>query len=276
MTVLGISASSRPRGNTDTLVRRALQGAEAQGAETSFVRLGDYELEPCHGCMACVFKGEECRIKDRFPAFLDELRWADAVVLGSPAYVLGATGVVKNLQDRLIRYGMTREFTGRLGVAVVAAGVRGWTPFSLSQVALMFLFLGMPVVDQFIGYAQGPGEIVFDEGALARAFRAGAALGRGDGRYLGDEGSCPICHFDLISVGEPDGPRCVLCDLPGELRDGGGGLRLEPRPGAEPRLGSALTGHHFRENVLPSGPRFKARLRETRRKLRELGLGGEK
>lgn len=276
MNVLGLGASCRPLGNSELLVRRALQGAEAEGAETRFLRLSEFLTLPCHGCMACIFKGQACAVKDRLSEVVDAFGWADAVVLGAPAYVLGANSVVKNLQDRMIRYGMTREFAGKLGVAVVAAGVPDWTPFSLPQVSLLFLMLGMPVVDQFIGLAQGPGEVVFQPQALDRALRAGAALGRGEAAYLGEEGACPVCHLDAVSVSGVDGPRCLLCDLPGELRAEGGRLRLVPREGAQPRLGEARVAHHYQERVLPSGPRFKQRLREIRRIQETLGLGGER
>ena len=39
MKILGISASQRKWGNTDILIQHVLRGAEAQGAETTFLRL---------------------------------------------------------------------------------------------------------------------------------------------------------------------------------------------------------------------------------------------
>lgn len=265
MQILGLSASDRPWGNTDLLVHHALRAAAGEGAQTRFLRLTDLELGPCRGCMACVFKDRDCVQDDRLPEVLDALRWADGVVLGSPTYVLGATAVVKNLQDRLIRFGVAREFVGRPGVAVAAAGVRGWEPFALPQLCLTFLFLGMPVVDQFVGYAQGPGEVLDDRAACVRAAEAGRALGRGEREYRGDPGACPVCHLDLVT-GMPDGTaRCTLCDLAGHWEAGGRGARaFRPEPGAEPRWSEARMRHHFREMILPSGPRFKSRIREIR------------
>lgn len=265
MKILGISASARAWGNTDLLVHHALRGAEGEGAEVRFLRLTDLELGPCKGCMACVFKGVDCVQGDRFPELLEALRWADGLALGSPTYVLGATAVVKNLQDRLIRFGVVRELLGRPGVALAAAGVPGWEPFALPQVSLTFLFLGMPVVDQFVGYAQGPGEILDDEAACRRAGEAGGALGRGETVYRGEPGTCPVCHLDLVA-GLPDGTaRCTLCDLPGVWEAGHGGTRsFRPDPAAEPRWSEAMMRHHFVDKILPSGPRFKGRLREIR------------
>lgn len=275
-TILGISASARPWGNTDLLVRHALRGAEAAGARTRFLRVSDLELGPCRGCMACVFRDRDCVQDDRFPEFLEAFREADGVALGSPAYVLGATAAVKNLQDRMIRFGLAREFVGRPGLALAAAGVPGWEPFTLAQVGLTFLFLGMPLVDQVLGYGQGPGEVLDDEAACRRAREGGEALGRGETGYRGPPGACPVCRLDLVG-GRPDGgARCLLCDLPGawEAPDGAGSRRFRPDPGAEPRWSEASMRRHFAERILPSGPRFRARLRELRARVDAFREGG--
>lgn len=264
MRVLGVSASAREWGNTDLLVRHALAGAAAHGAETRFLRLTDLDLKPCKGCMSCVFKGRDCGVPDRLPEFLESLRWADALALGAPAYVLGANAPLKNLQDRLIGFGVRREFVGKPGLALAAAGVPGWVPFTLPQVALTFLFLGMPVIDQFVGFGQGPGEILFDEGALARARRGGEALASGARDFVGDPGACPTCHFDLVTT-RPDGSAfCPLCDLPGRWGEAAGRPELVPDRGVEPRWSEGTIREHFVDKILPSGPRFKARLREIK------------
>ncbi len=275
MNVLGLSASARSWGNTDILVRLVLRGAAQEGAETRFLKLTDLDLGPCRGCMACVFRDRDCVQEDRFGEFLSAMRWADAVVLGSPCYVLGATAVVKNLHDRMIRFGMRREFAGRPGVAVAAAGVPGWEPLVLSQVSMFFLFLGMPVVDQFVGHAQGPGEVLDDPGACERALAAGRALARGETAYRGDPGTCPVCRLNLVVTRGDGTAYCVLCDLPGRWQPEGGRVVFEPEEGAEPRWSEAVMRRHFDERILPSGPRFKARLREIRSRVETLRNGGE-
>lgn len=271
MNVLGVSASCRSWGNTDLLVQHALGGARGEGAETRFLRLTDLELRPCTGCMACVFKDRDCALDDGLELFLEALRWADAVVLGSPTYVLGATGTLKTLQDRMIRFGIAREFVGRPGLAVAAAGVPGWEPYALPQVSLFFLFLGMPVVDQFVGYAQGPGEVLDDRAACERAVKGGAALAGGETGYRGRAGSCPVCHFDQVTM-RPDGSaECTLCALPGHWNTGG----FQPAAGAEPRWSEAMLRHHFVDKILPSGTRFKQRSRELRKRVEAFRSGGE-
>ena len=283
MHVLGISASSRRWGNTDLLVHHVLAGARRVGAETSVVRLADVELAPCTGCMRCVFGDRDCVIDDGYHDVLLAMRGADAIVLGSPVYLLGAATLVKLLHERLLRFATSaREFVGRPGVAVAAAGRPGYEPFALPQIATVFLSLGMPVVDQFVGYGQGPGEVLGDEAARARATAAGAALARGDVAFRGEPGTCPSCHFDLVSLEAGGKGRCPLCGLPGIWESGGGatgdhapgesaevaGALDAPRfvfdPGAQSRWAEEPVHNHFYESLLPSRDRFREHRDEIR------------
>lgn len=274
MNVLGLSASPRTWGNSDVLVRHALRGAEGRGACTRFLRLGELPLLPCTGCLACVFRRRQCRLEDGLAPLLEAWRAADAVVLASPAYVLGSTGVVKTLQDRLIRFGHSREFAGKPAVVIAAAGVPGWEPFALPQLAQLFLFLGMPVVDQFVGYAQGPGEIVGDSAVLERAVRAGEALASGEREFRGEPGACPVCRFDLVTLRTDGSAYCPLCDLPGSWVRSAAGMRFEPAPGAEARWSESRLRSHFEEKIIPSRKRYKARSAEIRAALEIFRAGG--
>jgi multimeric flavodoxin WrbA len=278
--ILGISASSRQWGNTDLLVHHVLAGARREGAETSVVRLADLELAPCTGCMRCVFGNRDCVIDDGYHEVLRAMRGADAIVLGSPTYLLGAATLVKLLHERLLRFATSaREFVGRPGVAVTAAGRPGYEPFALPQIATVFLSLGMPVVDQFVGYGQGPGEVLGDEAALARATGAGAALARGDVAFRGDPGACPSCHFDLVTLMADGRGRCPLCDLPGTWELGVAGARTPAAlgaasapaaphfvadPDAQSRWAEDRVRGHLQESLLPSRDRFREHRHEIR------------
>lgn len=286
MHVLGISASSRHWGNTDLLVHHALAGAREAGARTEFVRLADLELRPCTGCMRCVFGNRDCVIDDGYHDVLRAMRGADAIVLGSPAYLLGAATLVKLLHERLLRFATsTREFVGRPGIAVAAAGRPGYEPFTLPQIATVFLSLGMLVVDQFLGYGQGPGEVLGDEPALTRATAAGAALAGGEVAFRGDPGACPSCHFDLVTLKAGGRGHCPLCDLPGTWNVGGVGTGAPALGGAAGEVGASAppavphfvadpdmhsrwaedrVRGHFQESLLPSRDRFREHRNEIR------------
>ncbi|MFH1491579.1 MAG: flavodoxin family protein, partial [Pseudomonadota bacterium] len=63
MKVLGIYGSPRKKGNTDQLLDRALEGAEAEGAEVTRVYARDLKMSGCIECGGCDKTGQ-CVVKD--------------------------------------------------------------------------------------------------------------------------------------------------------------------------------------------------------------------
>ena len=272
MKILGISASYRKWGNTDILVRHALKGASAEGAETRFLRLTDLEIHQCTGCFACMLKSVDCVQDDRFPALLEAMRCADGVILGSPVYLLCSAGSIQTMIPRFFRMGYTEEFKGKPGLALVAAGGPGWDTFAVPQVSLFFRFLGMPVVDHVVGHGQGPGEIFYDEQACVRAVEGGAGLARGETKFRGRPGTCPECHFDLVVTRSDGNACCVLCDLFGQWVEEGGARRFEPDPGECSRIGPGEMRKHFEESILTSAERFRSRRQDIRERLKRFQI----
>jgi multimeric flavodoxin WrbA len=265
--VLGISASHLKWGNTDILVHHVLQGAAEEGAEIRFLRLTDFAIRQCRGCLSCLLKNRDCTIGDDFSGILDALREADGVALGSPIQILFAAGSLQMLIPRLFRQGYTGELSGKPGVALVVGGMPGWEGWALSQVVLFFLSLGMPVLDRFIGYGQGPGEIFYDTKTCNRALEAGKAMARGETAYRGDSGTCPVCHCDFVFTRVDGLPHCMLCDLPGQWVGEGNARRFIPLEGSRSRWEDEQIRKHFEDLILPSGKRFEDRKEEIRGKL---------
>jgi multimeric flavodoxin WrbA len=79
MKIVGLIRSYRKLGNTEVLIKEALIEAQRRGAQVSSLRLTDLRIDPCKGCMACVFKLEDCLIPDRWCTFLFVLLESDAV-----------------------------------------------------------------------------------------------------------------------------------------------------------------------------------------------------
>lgn len=102
-TVLGIVGSPRRGGNTDVLVKAALEGAERAGARTEVIYLADLSIGECDGCHAC-WGGDRCSKRDDMSALYERLARADAFVLGTPVYWYGPTGLLKLFIDRLVYF----------------------------------------------------------------------------------------------------------------------------------------------------------------------------
>jgi multimeric flavodoxin WrbA len=97
--VVGIVSSPRKEMNTDTLVTKALEGAQSIGAETEKIYLNDLEIKPCQACDR--FPAPDyCFYRDGMEKIYDVLATADALVIGAPAYFGSFSAQLKLLIDR--------------------------------------------------------------------------------------------------------------------------------------------------------------------------------
>ena len=99
ITVMGIAGSPRRNGNSTTLLRSVLKGAESKGARTEIVHLNDLVFKGCQGCKTCS-PGGHCVVKDALTPLFAALKLADIWVLASPIYFDGICGQVKQFFDR--------------------------------------------------------------------------------------------------------------------------------------------------------------------------------
>lgn len=106
MKVMAINGSPRKNWNTDTLLKKVLDGAASAGAETEMVYLYDLIFRGCVSCMACKLRKEprpcRCIQKDDLTEILDRIHEADAVVLGSPIYFSEVTGELRSFFERFL------------------------------------------------------------------------------------------------------------------------------------------------------------------------------
>jgi multimeric flavodoxin WrbA len=104
MKVLGIYASPRKGGNSDTLLDEAMKAIHASAPEAEFtsLRASDLELKACNACMDC-FRTYKCSIKDDdFGRVFKDLMEADIVIISTPIYFMGPPSPLKALIDRCL------------------------------------------------------------------------------------------------------------------------------------------------------------------------------
>ena len=104
MKVVAINGSPRKKWNTATLLEKALGGAASEGAETEMIHLYDLNFKGCISCFACKLKDGKsygkCAMKDDLTPLLEKLEDADAVILGSPIYLMSHTGEMRSFMER--------------------------------------------------------------------------------------------------------------------------------------------------------------------------------
>lgn len=106
MKIMLFNGSPRKEWNTAAMLKSALEGALAQGAETELIHLYDLNYKGCVSCFACKEKGGrsygKCVIKDALEPVIKKVEESDAVIFGSPVYLGSVSGEMQSFMERLI------------------------------------------------------------------------------------------------------------------------------------------------------------------------------
>jgi multimeric flavodoxin WrbA len=158
--VLGISGSPRRDGNTDIVVRRALDViSEHRSLSTEFLRVADYNIKHCEGCRKCMKTGE-CAIKDDdFSLVLDKLMRADLIVIGAPVYWNSPPGVMKDFIDRSHGFYIDRRRLAGKKVGIISVATEGG--FEPHEKILSWVRIyGAEIIGKTRIYAREKGEVL--------------------------------------------------------------------------------------------------------------------
>ena len=112
MQVLVLMGSPRLEGNTAELCKPFIAQLKEDGAAVRYVTLADKKIAPCKGCYVCQDVAGEygCVQHDDMYAIVEDIVWADCIVLATPIYSWYCTSQMKAVLDR--HYGMNK-FYGR-------------------------------------------------------------------------------------------------------------------------------------------------------------------
>jgi multimeric flavodoxin WrbA len=226
-------------GSAEILLKAALQAAEAEGAAVELVRLEELRLD-----------GDP----DDAWWLWDRLVECDALIVSTPIISRTVAARLKLVADRLLgpnadaaiiealvaarRAGQDPGVPFRVDERVLKPRVAGfiavggsltsqWKTLALPILHTVTFSMHMAVVDQVQFEGAGtPQSIVLQPEAIARAQQLGrnvaTQIGRAfdDAEYRGDDGLCPMCHLDVITLRGGD-VECATCGARGVL-DGGG------------------------------------------------------
>lgn len=257
--VLGLSFG-RKMGNTEIMIKTALKECEAAGCEVRFIRADELDIKICTGCISCVVgmttgrgKGG-CPVKDDLYILDEALMECDAVIVGSPTYVLSPTGRFKTVCDRIgpshditfrkaayeegkasgkeeTELPDSRSFKKRVGALVSVGGAmtKNWLAFMLPTMYEFPMSMGIDVVDmhEYHG-AMAYEHVLGNEAEMERMKKMGqniaealAAEAEEDRiKWRGEEdGICPVCHCSMLTVsGDSDVVECPVCGISGKLK----------------------------------------------------------
>ena len=267
--IVGVIASRRKMGNSELLTKAALIAARDLGAEISLLRLTDFRIDFCDGCMRCVFDPRiqdrtwTCGLSDDMGFLVEEILSCDGLIVASPTYALGPAAVIKNVIDRTmglnigLLYGQEAHgkkagdeegyWRMKPGAAIATAGPRGWSPFSLPVLNQLLMALGFRPVGSMVAFAPGPGQVILDPSTVEMAEGLGRAVALNRGVDL-PRGHCPVCGSDFFRIISRESVECVVCGISGRIGEERGGWTL-----------------HFDSSEIPSNRWAPSRLLEHRR-----------
>jgi FMN reductase len=143
--VLAIGGSTRPDSSSERAVRAAARGAQQHGAEVRFI-VGRDLMVPIYDTET----GERAELAQQL---VESYRWADGLIVASPGYHGGISGMIKNALDYIedlrdhdrvyldgmavgciaVSYGWQATVSTLHQLRQVAHAVRGWpTPLGAS------------------------------------------------------------------------------------------------------------------------------------------------
>ena len=166
MKILAISGSPRQGGNTDQILKVALDVLTEKGIETEFISLAGKSIMTCTACLTCQ-KKSNCRIDDDFDPIFRAMIDSNGIIVGSPVYFGTATGELTALLDRA---GYVSRHNGNLLSRKVGGPVavarRVGQNFTIAQLLMWYMINGMIVPGSTywnIAFGREPDEVMDDE-----------------------------------------------------------------------------------------------------------------
>lgn len=129
MKVVAFNGSPQKEGNTYHAIKMVLAELEKQNIETEIIHVGNKTISGCLACGKCAAnKDEKCVIhSDKVNEWIQKMKEADGIILGSPVHYAGVAGNFKSFLDRAfyvcgVNGGLLRHKVGTTVVAVRRSG----------------------------------------------------------------------------------------------------------------------------------------------------------
>ncbi len=140
MKVVAFNGSPKKEGNTYKSIEIVAKELEKENIEVEIIHVGNKIIRGCLACGGCSRnKNEKCVINnDEVNEWIEKMKEADGIILGSPVHYSAIAGTMKSFLDRAflvtsVNDGMLRHKVGASVVAVRRSG-------------------GVPVFDQLNNY----------------------------------------------------------------------------------------------------------------------------
>ena len=169
MKVVAINGSPKREGNTAHAIGMVFAELEKEGIETEVIHVGDKVIRGCIACNQCAkLKNEQCALTgDDLNQYIQSLKQADGIILGSPVYYSAIAGTMKAFLDRVFYVGGANGglFRHKVGASLVAVRRSGGLPaFDQLNNYLLYSEMLLPSSNYWnVIYGTKPGDVTRDE-----------------------------------------------------------------------------------------------------------------
>ena len=169
MKIVAFNGSPNKEGNTWHALKMVTAELEREGIETEIIHVGNKLIRGCAACGQCVKnKNEQCVLPgDEVNEWIQKMKRADGIILGSPVHYAALGGTMKSFLDRAfyvtsVNNGMLRH---KVGAAVVAVRRSGGLPtFTQLNNFLCYSEMLLPTSNYWnVIHGTRPGEVTQDE-----------------------------------------------------------------------------------------------------------------
>lgn len=260
--ILGILASPRKLGNSEIVVKEISRHIPVPH-ELNLLRLSDFRILPCKGCYQCLFKSEGCPLPDDLYQILGAIAEADALILATPTYFLGANACLKLLLDRgLSFYAHADRIWEKPALGIGIAGIEGKEGDTLLTLERFLKIFQCQMKRVTMLYGALPGEVFLaPQNREVCANLAQALFGDLPAKK---PHACPLCGGETFRFLGENRVKCMLCSNSGIVRMAEGSPVFEIRRSEHEIFLSKEEALNHREWLRSMKDRFVAHKQELK------------
>lgn len=131
MRVVAFNGSPRKEGNTYLSICMVAEELQKAGIEIEIIHVGNKVIRGCTACESCAKNlDERCIIDDEVNGWIQNMKAADGIIIGSPVYFSAIQGTMKCFLDRAFYVAGNNKglFRHKVGAAVVTVRRAGGLP----------------------------------------------------------------------------------------------------------------------------------------------------
>jgi len=169
MKVVAINGSPKSNGNTYEAIKAVANELEKENIEVEIIHVGNKMVRGCLACNGCARnKNEKCVMEnDEVNEWIQKMKDADGIILGSPVYYSAIAGTMKSFLDRAFYVASANGgmFRHKVGASVVAVRRAGGIPtFDQLNNYIAYSEMVMATSNYWnVAYGTAPGDAARDE-----------------------------------------------------------------------------------------------------------------